>query len=217
MTQFRKTGRNKITRLAKRGHYEKDVIYQILDEGLFCTVAFALSGQAFQIPTGYVRINDNLYIHGSVGSQYMRKLAEGKLRASISVTHIDGLVLARSALHHSVNYRSVVFFSQPKLVSSNEKKMIILAAFTNKMVPGRWDDTRLPDNQDLRKTMVLEFPVREASAKIRKGPPGDDPEDYSTDYWAGVVPVQLERLPPVADDRLKSGIPLPAYLQDLPG
>ncbi len=213
MPDFEKTDRTTITRLPKRGVYDKDTIYAILDEALYCTLAFAQHNQPFQIPTGFCRIDDKLYIHGSVGSTYMRSLAEQKLPVCISVTHLDGLVLARSAFHHSVNYRSVIIFSTAEVVSDENEIYQALEVFTNKMQPGRWDDIRKPTESEWKKTMVLSFLIYEASAKIRMGPPKDDDEDYDLNIWAGVVPLQTLRTTPVPDPVLKEGIKMPDYLK----
>ncbi|MBL0743210.1 pyridoxamine 5'-phosphate oxidase family protein [Chryseolinea lacunae] len=213
MSQFPITDKTEITRLPKRGVYDKDVVYSILDEGLFCTLAYARDGQAFQIPTGFCRIGDKLYLHGSVGSFYMRELAEKKPPVSIGVTFIDGLVLARSAFHHSVNYRSVVIFSTPEKVDDADELYKALEVFTNKMQPGRWDDVRKPNSGEWKATMLLSFKIDEASAKVRTGGPKDDEEDYALDIWAGVVPLEIQRKPPIADDVLKAGVALPDYLK----
>ena len=213
MAEFQKTDRTTITRLAKRGSYDKDIVYAILDDALVCTVAFNLHGQPFQIPTGFCRIDDTLYIHGSVGSFYMRELAEKKLPVSIGVTHIDGLVLARSAFHHSVNYRSVVIFSNTELVTDKAELYTALEVFTNKMQPGRWDDIRQPNDSEWKKTMLLKYKIEEASAKIRTGGPNDDEEDYDLNIWAGVIPLKFERKPLIADPRLKQSVEVPAYLK----
>src|SRR5688572_22011189 len=193
MAQFPITEKTEITRLPKRGVYDKDVVYSILDEALFCTLAYVRDGQAFQIPTGFCRIEDKLYLHGSVGSFYMRELAEKKLPVCISVTHIDGLVLARSAFHHSVNYRSVVIFSQTEKVEDQNELYEVLEIFTNKMQPGRWADIRKPNDGEWKATMVLKFKIEEASAKVRTGGPIDDDEDYDLNIWAGLVPLKIER------------------------
>jgi uncharacterized protein len=213
MEKFEKTGKTEITRLPKRGVYEKETVYSILDEALFCTVAYVRDGQPFQIPTGFCRIEDKLYIHGSVGSFYMRELAANSLPACITATLIDGLVLARSAFHHSVNYRSVVIFSNAAKVTDNNELYKVLEVFTNKMQPGRWNDVRLPDSGEWKSTMVLSFKIEEASAKVRTGSPKDDEQDYALDVWAGVVPLKLQRGAPIPDDLLKQGIPVPEYLK----
>jgi nitroimidazol reductase NimA-like FMN-containing flavoprotein (pyridoxamine 5'-phosphate oxidase superfamily) len=213
MKDFPITNKTEITRLAKRGAYDKDVIYSILDEAMFCTLAYVRDGQPFQIPTGFCRIGDKIYLHGSVGSFYMRELAEKKLPVCISVTLMDGLVLARSAFHHSVNYRSVVLFSNAEKVESKEELYKALEVFTNKVQPGRWDDVRKPTDGEWKATMVLSFAITEASAKVRTGGPKDDDEDYDLDIWAGVVPTKIQHLTPIPDTLLKQGIALPDYLK----
>lgn len=212
-TEFPKTDRTTITRLPKRGSYDKETINSILDEALYCTLAYVHHGEPFQMPTGHCRMGDKLYIHGSVGSFYLRELAEKKLPVCISVTLMDGIVLARSAFHHSVNYRSVVMFSKAEVVSDEKEIYQALEVFTNKMQPGRWNDIRQPNESEWKKTMVLAFPITEASAKIRTGGPKDDDEDYALDIWAGVVPLQTIRVAPVADPVLKASIGLPEYLK----
>jgi nitroimidazol reductase NimA-like FMN-containing flavoprotein (pyridoxamine 5'-phosphate oxidase superfamily) len=213
MEKFSITDKTEITRLPKRGVYDKETVYSILDEAMFCTLAYVRDGQPFQIPTGFCRIDNKLYIHGSVGSFYMRELAEKKLPVCISVTFMDGLVLARSAFHHSVNYRSVVVFSEATKVEDQGELYTVLEVFTNKLQPGRWDDVRKPDAGEWKATMVLSFDILEASAKARTGGPKDDDEDYNLDIWAGVVPLKTERKEPIPDDVLKPGIALPDYLK----
>lgn len=213
MDNLQKTDRTTITRLPKRGSYDRQTIYAILDDALFCTLAYVHEGQPFQIPTGFCRMGDRLYIHGSVGSSYMRTLDVTRPLTCVSITHIDGIVLARSAMHHSVNYRSVVLFGVPDRVHDAEEQHRALEVFTNKMQPGRWDDIRKPSVNEWKATMVISFPIEEASAKLRTGGPIDDEEDYALDVWAGVVPLRLQRLEPQPDERLRSGIPLPTYLR----
>ena len=213
MEKFSITDKTEITRLPKRGVYDKETVYSILDEAMFCTLAYVRDGQPFQIPTGFCRIDNKLYIHGSVGSFYMRELAEKKLPVCISVTFMDGLVLARSAFHHSVNYRSVVVFSEATKVEDQGELYTVLEVFTNKLQPGRWDDVRKPDAGEWKATMVLSFDILEASAKVRTGGPKDDDEDYNLNIWAGVVPLRTERKEPIPDDVLKPGIALPDYLK----
>ena len=217
MATYKITDKTKITRLPKRAVYDKEQINAILDEALFCTLAYlrdSPSGaQAFQIPTGFCRIGNKLYLHGSVGSFYMRELADNHSPVCISVTLMDGLVLARSAFHHSVNYRSVVIFSKAEKVTDQDELYHALEVFTNKMQPGRWNDIRKPSSGEWKATMVLSFDIDEASAKVRTGPPLDDDEDYSLDIWAGVVPLRQERMQPVPDVKLKQGISLPDYLK----
>ena len=212
MSTFPITNKTEITRLPKRGVYDRDEIYSILDEALVCTVAFAIDNQPFQIPTGFCRIGNKLYIHGSVGSHYMRELQSKKLPVSIGVTLIDGMVLARSAFHHSVNYRSVVMFSEPETVTDQDELYKALEVFTEKMCPGRWADVRKPTSGEWKATMVLSFEIKEASAKVRTGPPKDDDEDYDLDVWAGVQPLKIHRLAAIPDPALKAGLELPPYL-----
>jgi uncharacterized protein len=212
MEKFPITDRTAISRLAKRGDYDKATVYSIIDEVLFITVAFVRDNLAFQIPTGHCRIGDYVYVHGSVGSGYMRFLAASRAPVTLSATLIDGLVLARSAFHHSVNYRSVVAFSQAEEVSDKAELYTALEAFTNKIQPGRWTDIRKPDDGEWKATMVLKFKIDEASAKIRTGDPKDDEEDYKLRIWAGVVPLKLERKPAQPDAMLPSDVELPDYL-----
>lgn len=212
MSEFARTEKTSITRLSKRGAYDKETIYSILDEAMFCTIAFARENEPFQIPTGFCRIGDKIYIHGSVGSFYMRELADKKNALCISATLLDGLVLARSAFHHSVNYRSVVLFGVPEKVTGEDELYEALRVFTEKMQPGRWGDVRKPNAGEWKATLVLSVHIDEASAKVRTGPPKDDDEDYSLDIWAGVVPLRLQRLTPIPDPVLKSGIATPGYL-----
>ena len=213
MDELSVTDKTRITRLPKRGAYDDTTIYAILDDALVCTVAYVKNNTPFQIPTGFCRIEDRLYIHGSVGSSYMRELATNRPEVCVCVSHIDGLVLARSAFHHSVNYRSVVLFGKPTKVEDADELYKALEVFTNKVQPGRWDDIRKPNESEWQKTMVLSIQIEEASAKVRTGGPVDDEEDYGLPVWAGVVPLALERHAPVADDRLTPGTPLPEYLK----
>jgi nitroimidazol reductase NimA-like FMN-containing flavoprotein (pyridoxamine 5'-phosphate oxidase superfamily) len=213
MSEFQKTERTSITRLPARGVYDKESVYTILDEALFCTVAFVRDDLPFQIPTGFCRMEDNLYIHGSVGSTYMRDLASRACPVCIGATIIDGVVLARSAFHQSVNYRSAVVFGVPKKVTEEAEILRMFEVFTNKMQPSRWKDIRKPAPGELKATLVLSVHIDEASAKVRTGPPKDDEEDYTMDTWAGVVPLQLKRQPPIADPLLKSGVGISDYLK----
>ena len=213
MSHFIKTDKTEITRLPKRGDYSEETVFSILDESLVCTVAFVHNDQPFQIPTGHCRIGNQFYVHGSVGSHYMRLLAKGDMPVCISATLLDGLVLARSAFHHSVNYRSVVLFSKPRLVTEKDELYKALEVFTEKICPGRWADVRKPTDNEWKATMVLAFTIDEASAKVRTGPPKDDEEDYNLDVWAGVIPLSMNKHTIIPDPALKSGVPIPAYLK----
>ncbi len=206
------TDRTKIKRIPKRGQYEREVVHQILDEALICHVGFVADGQPFVIPTAYGRVADNLYIHGSPASRMLRSLSNG-IEVCVTVTLLDGLVLARSAFHHSMNYRSVVIFGVAQIVEDPEEKLEALRAFTEHVVQGRWSEVRQPSHQELQGTLVLSLPLNEASAKVRTGPPLDDEPDYSLPVWAGVLPLQLSTLSPIADSRLLSEIAVPEYVQ----
>jgi nitroimidazol reductase NimA-like FMN-containing flavoprotein (pyridoxamine 5'-phosphate oxidase superfamily) len=201
-----------ISRLAKRASYDVATIHTILDESLVCQLAFIRDQIPVIIPTGFVRIEDEIYIHGSVGSSYMRQLATGQDTVCISVTHLDGLVLARSAFHHSVNYRSVVLFSKAQLVTDKTELYQALELFTEKVQPGRWTEIRKPTDNEWKATMVLKFKIEEASAKIRTGPPKDDEEDYDLPIWAGIVPLKTIKEEAIPDPILKQGISKPDYL-----
>lgn len=207
---FPQTQRTTLKRLPKRGVYDRELVYQILDEGFICHVSFAVDGQPFVIPTGYARKGNQLYIHGSQVSRMLRTLAQG-IDVCIAVTLIDGLVLARSAFHHSVNYRSVVIFGRALMVDEREAKLDALLAFSEHVIPGRWNDVRQPTEQELKSTTVLSLPLLEASAKVRTGPPIDDEEDYALNVWAGVLPLKLVAGEPIADPRLPENIEPPAY------
>ena len=207
------TDRTTLKRLPKRGHFDRDVINAILDEAFICHVGFVADGQPYVIPTGFARIGDDIYIHGSAASRMLRSLAGG-IDVCVTVTLIDGLVLARSAFHHSINYRSVVILGKAEMVTDDEEKNKVLEAITEHIVPGRWPDVRWPTELELKATTVLRLPITEASAKIRTGPPIDDDEDYSMDVWAGVLPLNLAPAEPVADAKLDKDIKPPKYVTD---
>ena len=207
---FPQTDRTKLKRLPKRGHFDRETVYGILDEGFICHVGFAPNGQPVVIPTGYARVDDTLYIHGSQASRMLKTLSGG-VDACVTVTIIDGLVLARSAFHHSMNYRSVVVFGRATLVDDPKEKLTALVALSEHIVRGRWADVREPTEQEMRATTVLALPLEEVSAKIRTGPPLDDEEDYASSIWAGVVPLKLEAGEPIKDPRLPDGIEAPEY------
>ena len=210
---FPQTDRTKLKRLPKRGHFDRETVYGILDEGFICHVGFAVEGKPVVIPTGFARVEDKLYIHGSQASRMLRTLAGG-IDACVTVTLLDGLVLARSAFHHSMNYRSVVVFGRATLVEDPEEKMAALFALSEHIIRGRWNDVREPTDVEMKLTTVLCLPIEETSAKIRTGPPLDDEEDYSLPIWAGVVPFNLSAGEPIADPRLTEGIPIPDYAKN---
>lgn len=203
--QIKPTTRTQLRRLPKRGVFDRETIYKILDEGFVCHVGFTVGGKTFVIPTGYARIGDRLLIHGSSASRMLQAMSEG-VEVCATITLIDGLVLARSAFHHSVNYRSVVVFGVASLVNNEDEKLEALHAFTEHMVPGRWQDVRPPSKGELAATAVLSLPIQEASAKVRTGDPVDAEEDYALDVWAGVIPLKLRADAPRDDARLKNGI-----------
>lgn len=207
---FPQTDRTKLKRLPKRGHFDRETVYAILDEGFICHVGFAVEGQPFVIPTGYARVDDKLYIHGSQASRMLRSLSNG-LDACVTVTIVDGLVLARSAFHHSMNYRSVLVFGHATLLDDPKEKYDALVALSEHIVRGRWADVREPNEQEMVQTTVLCLPIDEASAKIRTGPPLDDEADYALPMWAGVIPLKLVAGDPINDPRLPAEIPIPEY------
>lgn len=210
MDKIPQTPRTTLKRLPQRGSDDREVINQILDEGFICHVGFAVDGRPFVIPTGYARVGDRLFIHGSQASRMLRTLGQG-IDVCVTVTLLDGLVLARSAFHHSMNYRSVVVFGNARIVDDPDEKLEALRALSEHMIPGRWDDVRQPNERELQLTTVLSLPVTEASAKVRTGPPVDDEEDYELDVWAGVVPLRLVAGTPIDDPRLPEKSEPPKY------
>jgi nitroimidazol reductase NimA-like FMN-containing flavoprotein (pyridoxamine 5'-phosphate oxidase superfamily) len=203
--------RTTVKRLPKRGVYHRETVYAILDEGLVCHVGFVFDGQPFVIPTGYCRVADVLYIHGSAASRMLKTLSSG-VPVCVSVTLLDGLVLARSAFHHSMNYRSAVVIGNSRLVTDAAEKSAALTAIVEHIVPGRNADARAPNTSELGATSVLALPIEEASAKVRTGPPLDDAEDMGLPVWSGVLPLRLEPKAPEADPTLKAGLAVPAYV-----
>lgn len=206
-----KTARTQVKRVPKRGHYDHETVYSILDSGLICHVGFAMESQPFVIPTAYGRLDNRLFIHGSPASRMLKSLQQG-IEVCVTVTLLDGLVLARSAMHHSMNYRSVVLFGTAELVSQREEKLKALYAFTEHVMPGRWTETRQPSEQELQATTVLALPIDEASAKIRTGPPVDDATDYDLPHWAGVIPLRVQAGEPIVDPKLTAGIAVPEHV-----
>lgn len=204
------TQRTTLKRLPKRGSHDREVINSILDEGFICHVGFCVDGHPFVIPTGYARAEGKLFIHGSQASRMLRRLSEG-IEVCVTVTLIDGLVMARSAFHHSMNYRSVVIFGRATPVEDGDEKNAALFALSEHMISGRWKDVRTPSQSELQQTTVLSLPIDEASAKIRTGPPLDDEEDYAMDVWAGVLPLRMVAEEPIVDPRLRAEINVPAY------
>jgi len=212
MEKFTPTRRTQLHRLPKRAAYDREIVYRILDEALVCHVGLVVRRHPLVIPTGFGRKDDTLYLHGSTASHMLREASKG-IPVCVTVTLLDGLVLARSAFHHSLNYRSVVIFGTAHTVTSKEEKLDALRIFTNHIIPNRWDDVRPPSVQELKATAVLALPLREVSAKIRSGPPGDEEEDYALPIWAGIVPLTLSAGAPIADAKLRFAIQPPRYAQ----
>ncbi|MBC7450017.1 MAG: pyridoxamine 5'-phosphate oxidase family protein [Cytophagales bacterium] len=211
MDQLKKTERTEVTRMANRASYDKETIKAILAEGLVCHVSYVFEGQPFTIPHLYGVKEETIYIHGSVGSFMLRELKK-EIDLCFSVTLIDGLVLARSAFHHSVNYRSVILFGKAKLVEEEEEKTAALKVLTEHVIKGRWDDVRKPNATEMKQTMVLAISLEQASAKIRTGGPNDDEEDYALDVWAGVLPLTLVAGSAIPDIKMKEEREVPEYV-----
>jgi len=207
---FTPTERTRVIREPHRGAYDRETIYKILDEGFVCHVGFAVDGQPYVIPTMFARVGDSIYFHGSAASRMLRGVSEG-LSVCITVTLVDGLVLARSVFNHSMNYRSVVALGKATLIDAAEEKLTALRAFTEKILPGRWNDARQPSEKELKATSILRLPLSEVSAKMRAGPVEDDATDYALGVWAGIIPLQLSPGAPLRDERCDPSIPLPAY------
>ena len=207
-TPLARTERTAVRRLPKRGSYDRGVLNAILDEGLVCHVGFAVAGQPYVIPTTYGRVDDVVYVHGSAASRMLKEL-EGGIPVCLTVSLLDGLVLARSAFHHSMNYRSAMVLGVAQPVLGAEERWAALRAIVDHVVPGRWDATRPPSENEMRATSVLRLPIEEASAKIRTGPPVDDDGDYALPFWAGELPIRMTVQGPVPDPRLAPGIPVP--------
>jgi hypothetical protein len=205
------TARTRVVREADRAIYDRAAVYQILDEGFICHVGFVVDGQPFVIPTAYGRSGDQLYIHGSAASRMLRNLDSG-IAVCVTVTLLDGLVLARSIFNHSMNYRSVVILGTARAMIDGEEKLAALRTLSEHILPGRWAESRQPNEKELKATLVLRLPIEEFSAKVRQGPPVDDAEDYSFRTWAGVIPLPVVPGEPSRDERCEPGIPVPGYV-----
>jgi nitroimidazol reductase NimA-like FMN-containing flavoprotein (pyridoxamine 5'-phosphate oxidase superfamily) len=211
MNEIPRTERTTLKRLPKRGSFDREVINSILDEGFICHVGFIAEDKPVVIPTGYARVDDSLIIHGSRASRMLCALGK-EIDLCVTVTLIDGLVLARSAFHHSMNYRSVVVFGRANAIESRSEKIAALRALTEHMIPGRWDYVREPNERELQQTTVLSVPLTEASAKIRTGQPIDDEEDYDLPIWAGVLPLGMCPETPIVDPLLRNDLEIPAHV-----
>jgi nitroimidazol reductase NimA-like FMN-containing flavoprotein (pyridoxamine 5'-phosphate oxidase superfamily) len=206
-----KSTRTTVRRLPRRAAYDRDAVHAILDAGFICHLGHVVDGQPFVIPTAYGRDGDVLYVHGSAVSRTLKNLGDG-VPLCLTVTHLDGLVLARSGFHSSMNYRSVVVLGSAALVEGDEK-VHALRVISEQILKGRWDEIRGPSPKELRATAVLRLQITEASAKVRTGPPMDDEADYALPVWAGVLPLSMRAGPPEPDPRLPADTPLPAYLR----
>jgi nitroimidazol reductase NimA-like FMN-containing flavoprotein (pyridoxamine 5'-phosphate oxidase superfamily) len=207
------TPRTRLVREAERAVYDREAAYRILDEGFLCHVGFVVEGQPFVIPTSYGRKDDRLYIHGSAASRMLRQMKEA-VPVCITVTLLDGLVLARSIFNHSMNYRSVVVLGKATLVDDPAEKIEALRLLSEHIIPGRWADSRQPNERELKQTSVLLVPIEEFSAKVRVGPPVDDEADYSFPTWAGVIPLEMKTGSPIDDPRLAAKIGVPSYVRE---
>lgn len=211
MPAFEKTRRNQVLRMPERGCYDKDTICQIIDEALVCHVGFVQGGQPFVIPTIHARSGDDLIFHGAKGSRMMKHIQAGN-EICVAITLLDGLVLARSVSHHSMNYRSVMLFGRGRVVEGEQEKLRGLETLTEHIMPGRWRDARKPSARELDVTSVVAVSIDSASAKMRAGPPHDADEDYRLPIWAGVLPIRQQILEPIDDPKLSEDIPLPDYV-----
>jgi len=213
MTEFAKTGRNRLKRIPERGHYDRETIYRILDEALICHVGFVQKGQPFVIPINFARVDDSLILHGAKASRLLKHIEAG-YPVCVETTIVDGLVLARSVFHHSINYRSVVLFGGGRLIQDEQEKLTALKAVTEHLIPGRWQEARLPNRKELNATSVVVIEISEASAKVRVGPPVDEQEDYALPVWAGILPLREMPLHPTQDELQSDEIALPVYIAE---
>lgn len=214
MTELAPTARSRVKRLHERGRYDLATIHSILDGGFLCHVGYVIDGKPYVTPTAYWREGDHVYWHGSSASRMLRTLEKGT-DVCLTVSHVDGFVMARSAFHMSINYRAVMLFGNAQKVEDEAGKLRAMESFVERMFPGRWKEMRPVNKQEVKATTVLHMKIEEGSAKVRTGPPKDDEEDYSWPVWAGVVPVQAIVQPLIADERLAAGVAVPPYLTDL--
>ena len=208
MPEFPILERNRVRRVPKRGQYDKDTIYRILDEGLVCHVGVVEDGQPVVIPMNYARRDDTVILHGAPASRLVKYVQAGR-PVCVTVTLLDGLVLARSVYHHSMNYRSAVVFGRGRLIEAEKEKLAVLEVLTENILPGRWQVARRPNRQELDATAIVSIAIESASAKVRTGPPADDEDDYQLPVWAGVVPIRQQALTPVRDPRLSEDTRVP--------
>jgi len=209
-----KTEKTKVKRAPKRGHYDKETIYRILDNDFICQVGFVYNNYPVVIPTIYGRKSEYLYFHGASVSRMLNTMEKG-VKISLNVTKTEGIVLARSAFHHSLNYSSVTIFGEAELVSDDKERIEALKVISDQIIPLRWEEARLPNEKELKATKVLKLKITEASAKIRTGPPKDEKADYDLDIWAGVIPIEMKYGKPIPDPELKSGISISTSVKKL--
>ncbi|GAA0389843.1 pyridoxamine 5'-phosphate oxidase family protein [Microbispora corallina] len=206
------TARTTLNRSKERGRTDRADLYAVLDAGLVCHLGLVAGGSPMVIPTGYGRVGDTLYLHGSTGARSLREAAGAPV--CVTVTHVDGVVLARSTFHHSVNYRSAMIYGTLRVVEDPAERMEGLRAITEQLAPGQWDALRLPDRKELAATAVAAVSLEEASVKTRQGPPKDDDEDYALPIWAGVLPLVVSWGTPEPDPALPPGIPIPEHIRN---
>lgn len=212
MTAYKPSPRSRVKRVHQRGSYDHDAVYAVLDAGFICHVGYVIDGQPYVTPTSYWREGNRLYWHGSSASRMLRTVKQG-VPVCVTVTHTDGLVLARTGFHHSINYRSVMAYGTAELVRDKREKLAALKTFTDVLMPGRWEDLPAPTDQELKTTTVVSMEIDEAAAKVRTGPPADDEKDYDLPIWAGVIPMSTRIHKAEDDPRLKAGVPQPVYLK----
>jgi nitroimidazol reductase NimA-like FMN-containing flavoprotein (pyridoxamine 5'-phosphate oxidase superfamily) len=212
-TAFPVTGRNKLLRLAKRGSYDRDEVYAVVDASLICHVAYAIGDQPYVLPTLYARDGDTILLHGHGSSRTLLHAGDGQ-PVCIAFTHVDGVVLARSIFNHSINYRSATLYGSGRLLTNRDEKLDALYRFSEKLLPGRWDDVRPMTDQEFKATAIVAVAVEDASAKIRTGPPVDDLEDLTFPTWAGVLPLRETTEAPIPDDHTPASTPVPPYVAD---
>jgi nitroimidazol reductase NimA-like FMN-containing flavoprotein (pyridoxamine 5'-phosphate oxidase superfamily) len=206
------TARTTLNRAKDRGRTDRADLYAVLDAGLICHLGVLAGDAPMVIPTGYGRLGDTLYLHGSTGARSLRAALDSPV--CVTVTHVDGVVLARSAFHHSINYRSAMIYGTARIVDDPGERLDGLRAITEQLAPGQWDVVRLPDRKELAKTAVVALSLEEASVKVRQGPPNDDEDDYALPVWAGVLPLTVSWGAPEPDPRLAPGISIPAHISD---
>lgn len=214
MATYDVDSRNKVLRLAKRGLYDEETVFDIVDSALLCHVAYEIDGQPYAMPTLVARDGNTILLHGHAKSRTLLHAGAGN-PVCITVTHTDGIVLARSVFNHSINYRCAMIYGKGRLITDPDEKLDVLFRFTEKLIPGRWDDTRPSTEQELKGTAAVAVEIESASAKVRTGMPADEPEDLDLPTWAGVIPVRQIFEDPIPEEHTPADMPVPAYLRDL--